>query len=309
MVAAPRAGVPRWLHLWAIATVCAALPLLFLGAQVTTLGAGMVDQESLRTPWHLLTVSFSWENFAYLIEHSHRFFGWLVGAGSIVLAIALWRTAGPSRVRWLGCLALLMVSVQGILGIVRVKYNALAGTEFALVHGLFAQLAFAALVSTAVVTSPSWQRTPATNHVEFRLAALALALVVYGQIVFGGVVRHFLDRTAQRLHVLFAFAVAAAVVWVFVRVRETGNADRGLVRVSWLLAGLVAVQVMLGVEAWMNRFGTGLPAEMVPITPGRMLVRTAHYLVGAFLFSTSIAFAVWAWRPAVTLGLPREEAA
>src|SRR5205807_5849640 len=130
-------AIPRWLHYWAILTVVAALPLLLLGAQVTTMGAGMVDRQSLREPWHLFTVSFSIENFAYLIEHSHRFFGWLVGGGSIVLAVALWRTASPSRLRWLGWFALLMVGAQGILGIVRVRYNALAGTEFALVHGLF----------------------------------------------------------------------------------------------------------------------------------------------------------------------------
>ena len=54
-------AVPRWLHYWAILTVVAALPLLLLGAQVTTLGAGMVDQQSVREPWHLFTVSFSVE--------------------------------------------------------------------------------------------------------------------------------------------------------------------------------------------------------------------------------------------------------
>ena len=94
------AAIPHWLHYWAILTVVAALPLLLLGAQVTTMGAGMVDQQSLREPWHLFTVSFSIENFAYLIEHSHRFFGWLVGACTIVLAVALWRSARHSAIRW-----------------------------------------------------------------------------------------------------------------------------------------------------------------------------------------------------------------
>jgi heme A synthase len=289
-------GVPRWLHYWAILTVCAALPLLFLGAQVTTLGAGMVDQQSVREPWHLFTVSFSWENFAYLIEHSHRFFGWLVGACSIVLAVALWRSAPNSRIRWLGWFALFMVSAQGILGIVRVKFNPLAGTEFALIHGLFAQLAFATLVSVAVVTSPGWQREAARGFAGLRGPAILVTLAVYGQIVFGAIVRHLMDRMAQRLHVLFAFAVVAGVLWVFLRVRERRD-ERGLVRFTWLLAGLVAIQVMLGVEAWMNRFGAGLPAEVVPLTWGRIVVRTAHYLVGAMLFATSVAFTLWTYRP------------
>jgi heme A synthase len=296
---APIRIVPRWLHIWSILTVCAALPLLFLGAQVTTLGAGMVDQQSVREPWHLFTVSFSWENFAYLIEHSHRFFGWLVGACIIVLAVALWRSAPHSRIRWLGWFALFMVSAQGILGIVRVKYNPLAGTEFALIHGLFAQLAFATLVSVAVVTSPSWQRGAARAFVGLRGPAIFVALAVYGQIVFGAVVRHLMDRTAQRLHVLFAFAVVAGVLWVFLRVRQrSSDGERGLLRFTWLMAGLVAIQVALGVEAWLNRFGAGMPAEVVPLTWGRIVVRTAHYLVGALLFATSVAFTLWTCRPA-----------
>jgi heme A synthase len=106
-----------------------------------------------------------------------------------------------------------------------------------------------------------------------------------------------MDRTAQRLHVLFAFAVVAGVLWVFLRVRERGG-ERGLVRITWLLAGLVAIQVMLGVEAWINRFGAGMPAEVVPLTWGRVVVRTAHYLVGALLFATSVAFTLWTRRPA-----------
>jgi heme A synthase len=288
---------PRWLHRWAILTVCAAFPLLLLGAQVTTLGAGMVDQQSVREPWHVFTVSFSLENFAYLIEHSHRFFGWLVGACSIVLAAASWYCARHSLVRWLGLLALVAVSAQGVLGIIRVKYNPLAGTEFALIHGLFAQLAFAILVSTAVVTSPGWQRGARASS-GLRGPALALTLVVYGQIAFGAIVRHLMSRTAQRLHVLIAFGVVACIFWVFLRVRERGDGDRGLVRFSWLLACLVTVQVVLGVEAWINRFGAGLPAEAVPLTWGRVVVRTAHYLVGALLFATSIGFALWTWRPA-----------
>jgi heme A synthase len=149
----------------------------------------------------------------------------------------------------------------------------------------------------AVVTSRRWQRATAVSGVDYRGIALALALMVYTQIVFGAQVRHLLDRTAQRLHVLFAFALAVVVVWLFVRIRSQEKVSRGLHRFSWLLCGLLAVQVILGVEAWMHRFGAGVPAEMVAITPGRMVVRTAHFLVGALLFSASVAFALWAWRP------------
>jgi heme A synthase len=300
--------MPRWLHAWAILTVCAALPLLFLGAQVTTMGAGMVDQQSLRTPWHLFTVSFSLENFAYLVEHSHRFFGWLVGLCCIVQAVALWRSASYSSIRWLGWFALFVVSVQGVLGIVRVKFNALAGTEFAMVHGLFAQLAFATLVSVAVATSPAWQRGGKVSGTKFRGIALALGLVVYGQIAFGAVVRHLLSRSAQRFHILIAFAVAALVFWLFLHVRESARDDRGLVRIVWLLAGLVVLQIMLGVEAWLGRFGAGIPAMVAPVNSGQIWVRTGHYLVGALLFSGTVALNVWLRRPAEAKSMAVEAA-
>ena len=38
--------------------------------------------------------------------------------------------------------------------------------------------------------------------------------------------------------------------------------------------------------------------EVGPDLLGRILVRTAHYVVGALLFSTAVAFALWAYRPA-----------
>ena len=42
---------PRWLHWWAVFTACAALPLVLLGAEVTTKQVGMVDPQGFRAPW------------------------------------------------------------------------------------------------------------------------------------------------------------------------------------------------------------------------------------------------------------------
>src|SRR5262249_8363879 len=53
------AGAPRWVHAVAVLTVLAAFPLLFLGAEVTTKGAGMADQRPfvnpLRALWEIVT--------------------------------------------------------------------------------------------------------------------------------------------------------------------------------------------------------------------------------------------------------------
>src|SRR4051812_9248634 len=123
----PVAVVPRWVHRWALLTVCAALPLVVLGAEVTTKQVGMADPQSVREPWYIFTVPMPElleRGIGYVIEHSHRLAGWFVGICAIVLAWAM-ATRAPTRLRWLGLAALFMVSVQGILGIFRVKLNAI----------------------------------------------------------------------------------------------------------------------------------------------------------------------------------------
>src|SRR5262249_26061423 len=199
-----RRPVPRWVHALAVLTVCASLPLVLLGAEVTTRQVGMVDPQGLRTPWHIFTAPLRERGLGYVIEHSHRFAGWIVGLFSIVVAVSLWASARRSPVRWLGWLAMGMVGAQGILGIFRVQLHVLLGPNLALIHGCFAQLVLAALVAAAVVTSPAWwgPRTE-EDRPGWRRLALLVNILVYTQIVFGAFVRHFQHPLAQRAHVLF----------------------------------------------------------------------------------------------------------
>src|SRR5258708_5306746 len=96
------AAPPRWLHRWALLTVCAALPLLMLGAEVTTKGVGMVDARGLRPPWHFFQVFMEDKGLGWIIEHGHRLAGFIVGTCVIVLAAGLWLWEPRRSVRWLG---------------------------------------------------------------------------------------------------------------------------------------------------------------------------------------------------------------
>jgi hypothetical protein len=51
---------------------------------------------------------------------------------------------------------------------------------------------------------------------------------------------------------------------------------------------------MLGVEAWMMRFGMYTIPENVPYTFGASLVRTLHFVFGTILFSTTVVLALLA---------------
>jgi heme a synthase len=297
---------PRWLHAWAVLTVVAALPLVLLGAEVTTKQVGMADAAPIRTPWHIFTVSLQEYGLGYLIEHSHRVAGWVVGLLTIVLAAGAWFGSRRPLVRRLGVFALVMVVIQGVLGILRVKYNAPVGPEAAMVHGLFAQLVLATLVAAAVVTSRAWEQgTPAPAEAAgLRRLALAVTLLLFVQIIFGGVVRHLHDRLAQRLHVLCAFAVLGAALWLARSVWERACGDRPLRRAANVLLGLVVLQISFGVEAWITRFGAGVPAEVQRPTAGQDAIRSGHFVVGALLFGASVVLTLLAYRPAAVAARP-----
>jgi cytochrome c oxidase assembly protein subunit 15 len=293
--------VPRWLHGWALLTVCAALPLIVLGAEVTTKQVGMADPQSVREPWYLATLPKDqlWaQGVGLVIEHSHRTAGWLVGMCSIVLAVGMWLGARGTGLRAAGGVALTMVIVQGLLGIFRVRLHAWIGPEMAMVHGLFAQCVFATLVGVAVATSGAWRREqPAEGRAGLRRLALVVLVATSVQVVFGALVRYQHGPLAQRLHALVAFFVVGAIVWLFRESREE-PVDRPVRRAAHLLAALVSVQVALGVEAWVSRFGSGVPVEMVQPNAVADAVRTAHFFVGALLFATAVSVNLLLYRPA-----------
>jgi heme A synthase len=300
---------PRWLHAWAVLTVCAMLPLLFLGAEVTSNQVGMVDPVGFREPWHLFVI---WERafreLGILIEHSHRLVGFVVGTCMIVLTSALWRREPRRWVRWLGIAAFTGVCIQGLLGGFRVNLNALMGTNLALIHGCFAQLVFTSVVCLAVVTSRSWIEAAVHDQGEEarprqRWAILTAALV-YLQIVFGAFVRHKDTFWGARAHLLTAFAVVGAIVWLIKLLQDDGGRDRALVRSVWLLAALLAVQLVLGIESWMSRFGSAEWRQLHGLALHADLLRSLHYVVGSFLFAAAVAVSVRAHRQAVWAGEP-----
>src|SRR5262249_39196308 len=146
-------------------------------------------------------------------------------------------------------------------------------------------------------------------------AALGLCLLVYLQVVFGAIVRHKFDPAAQRLHILLAFAVMVGVFWLVGQLRANPG-DRPALRLGYLLVALVVLQPVLGVEAWMRRFGTGTLPELTPSSPALDLVRSGHHVFGTLIFATTVAIAVLLYRPATVtaataapLGPYREDAA
>jgi len=97
---------PRWLRLWAAATVALLFVLLLLGAVVTSFRVGMADPIWPTRPWHLAVVDWQEQSRGFLIEHTHRLAGFAVGGAVTILAIGLWLTERQSILKWGGAAAL-----------------------------------------------------------------------------------------------------------------------------------------------------------------------------------------------------------
>jgi cytochrome c oxidase assembly protein subunit 15 len=293
-----------------VLTVCATVVLLALGSAVTNFKAGMADPVWPTSPAALLDSSpEQLGDVRWVIEHSHRLAGYIVGCCAIVLAAWLWRREPRRWLCWLGTVALLGVCVQGLFGGLRVTEHARWGLHFRIIHGSFAPVVLGLLVGVMALTSPSWA-APLTGSPDeikrLRRGSLHVLGAVYVQIVLGVVLRHTYDPLAQRAHLLVAFAVALGVVWL---VRLAWGRDRSLRIAALALASLLGVQIVLGVEAWMTQLGQGMLPEMLPVTAYRVVVRTAHVLGGSLLLAATVVVMVQARRkPAGALALTPAEA-
>lgn len=287
MISTP-ASIP-WLHRLAVITVCLALVPILMGALVTTRDAGMAFKDWPNSDGHNM-LAYPWLKSAgdKFLEHGHRLAGVLIGLTSIVLAVV----AGVSEPRrWVKAMAagvLMSVIAQGILGGSRVLLDQ---RGLAFVHGSFAALVMALMISLAIVTSRGWFALPSpSSGARFgRLHRLAIATccVVFVQYVLGGLLRH--RGMMLHEHLGFAFVAALMVVWLAMSAAAAGA--------EWLrapaacLAFLTIFQLALGGGAWVTRFGFGGYVAVYG-SPLQDTVRTGHVLCGMLLFMTTVLLTV-----------------
>lgn len=191
------ASSPRWLSRYAVFTAVIALLPIGMGALVTTLDAGMAfldwptsdGQNMFLYPW-LQDFHANREKF---VEHGHRLAGSLIGMFSIGLVALTLRTELRRWVRAFSVGILTAVVLQGLLGGFRVIADARVA---ALVHGSFASLIFSAITLFALVTGSKWKnggRTVNSTAVisnQLKILAVATPIVLFGQSLVGGLVRH-----------------------------------------------------------------------------------------------------------------------
>jgi heme a synthase len=306
-----------WPHRWAWGLACATFPLVWWGGLVTATGSGMAFKDWL-TADGVFTPLYPW--FAAsgdkFIEHGHRLLGMLAGLATIGLVIACFRCEMRRWVRWFSVALLAGVVLQGVLGGMRVLMDE---RVLALVHGCVGPLFFAATAAMIAVTSRDWaensvnaesQAVAARNGV-FRLAVVT-ALLAYGQLVVGALVRHSpmmlseraagIFQTAVYFHVVLAAVVTVQIVRLAVKCRRSASTSR----LAAGLAALVLVQLALGASTWVVKYGLPTWAQRlgewnvanVEAGATRAAIITTHGAVGALIVAWCVVVAVKAGRQA-----------
>lgn len=306
-----------WLHRLALTTAGTTLFLLFVGALVTSKGAGLAVPDWPTTFGHNMFL-FPWARMVdgVFYEHSHRLVASGVGFLTLVMAVWLWLKEPRAWLRRLGIAALVLVIVQGIIGGLRVVW---LEQDFAIIHAGLAQAFFALMVSMALFTSRAWREArsgmlfpslrqggaagssmnseemtreaAAAGWTLFQWFCLAATLLIYVQSLLGAVIRH--TGTGVVLHVLMALLVTlqiAALVLKALRIGEEAPVFRSL---ALFLGALLLLQLGLGTASYAARFLAIGAAWQPGMT---VAVTTGHVVTGALMLAVSVVMTLWAFR-------------
>jgi protoheme IX farnesyltransferase len=282
----------------AVVTIAATFVLIAVGGLVRATDSGLGCPDWPRCFGRLVPPA---ELHAW-IEHSHRLVASVVMVLVALLVVAAWRTGQERAVRRAAVAALVMVLAQALIGAFVVWWKLRAdsvtlhlATALALV-GLLIYIGFRA----------RWPAEPSRRQSQdrgFVRLVTATAGLLYLQMLVGSTVTGHQAGLAYPLNVLLpdlgpsvariqlahrtlAVVVGALVVASWVLARRTQRAHPTVTRLAGYAAGLVAVQVGLGVANVANRLSA---LTVVP-----------HLAVGALLWGTMVALVCHADRFAGT---------
>jgi cytochrome c oxidase assembly protein subunit 15 len=279
----------KGLHRYSLLVTGATFFLLIAGALVTSHDAGLAVPD-----WPLsFGKLFPKMDGNVFWEHGHRMVATTVGVLTIGLAIYLYRTERRSWMRRLGLVALGGVVAQGLLGGLTVKL--MLPLAISAAHATLAQVFFCTVVSLSVFTSASWNVPRATyeekGSLPLRYLCLASVATIFLQLILGATLRHsatwdqYLPTDLVLAHIGGAVAVTLIVGAASITVLRRYGSEKYLTRPALIAVGLLAVQLFLGVVAYMTRLAS--PKGPQPLNP-MISITVTHVACGALVFATTI---------------------
>lgn len=275
-------------------TLCGAtFVLLLFGGLVTTTGAALAVPDWPTTFGHnMFLFPLSKMVGGVFYEHSHRLIGSTVGLLTLALAVRLWIAETRRWVRWLGVGALALVSLQGVLGGLRVV---LVNETLAAVHSSLAPVFFALTAALVLVTSRQWTEAlpvrRGTPDPWLPWLALSITGVLYLQIVLGALLTHLSVRLDS--HLAGASVLSILVPALMARLLSRRAGELLLARPAIWLGALLGLQLLLGLGLYLRRV-TGFELPLPELTA--LVVPVAHRLIGAVLLAVSLVLTLWAYR-------------
>ena len=224
-----------------------------------------------------------------LYEHSHRLIGSAVGILTVALTLLIFIRDPRKWLKWVGIIALVAVIVQGVMGGLRV---AQLSKTLAIVHACLGQAFFGLTACLVLFTAREWSEPVLVRQTsdETRLWRLTLLTTgfIYIQLIFGAILRH----TGSRLdaHLLFAALVTIHIFLLTRRILTSHFYNKRLVSSALILSGLLILQLILGLGAYLAIFGKAMDAIAV------VAVATSHVSVGALMLATSVVLTLRIWQ-------------
>ena len=288
----------KGLHRFTLLVTGATFFLLIAGALVTSNDAGLATSD-----WPLSNGQVFPKMVGNLFwEHGHRLVATTVGLLTIALIVYLYKREPRRWVRRLGLIALGTVIAQGLLGGLTVKLMLPLAVSAA--HATLAQLFFCIMVSLSVFTSPGWQEEDRKfladkGSVPLRSLSVAATITIFLQLILGATLRHsapwdrFLPTELVLAHIGGAIAVAIMLGTAALLALRRHAGEKYLTNPASLAIGLLLVQLVLGVAAYITRLAS--PNDPQPLNP-MIGITVAHVACGALVFATSIVLTLRAFR-------------
>lgn len=287
----------KGVHRFALFVAGATFFLIIAGANVTSRDAGLATSD-----WPLSNGQFFPKMVGNLYwEHGHRMIAASVGFLTILLAIYLQVRERRKWVKRLGWTALGLVIIQGLLGGLTVKMNLPVAVSSA--HGTLAQLFFLTTVSLAVFTSRSWIDAPVSvqeaGGISLRRLCVVSLMLILAQLVLGATLRHsaewdeWLPTSLLVAHITGAIIVTLSLGTTGMSVLLRHRHNKFLTRPAAIALGLLFVQLMLGLAAYLTRAAS--PYDPQPLNP-MIAVTVSHVACGALVFATTIVLTLRVFR-------------
>lgn len=284
--------------------------LISVGSTVTTYQAGMAvsDWPTTQGSWFYPVQEWLAAAWDFFLEHGHRMLAQLVGLTAIAMAVVLWKLDRRRWMRWMGAAVVAGVALQAVLGGFRVLWDAVL---LAKIHGCTAPLLLGLSAALVVLTSPRWRQPdgPRSHPAARGLGCLTVVMTaaVYVLIVLGAQLRHLLGwfELWVWLKLIAVGLVAIGLVWLLIYVSRRAGDEAMILRRARLLIVLFAVQLLLGVSAWVTHYGWPgwfrnylWPIEYTIVQEGLLQVwtTTAHAAAGSLNLIVSLALALWSRR-------------